>query len=155
MRIDREAEELGRAAVVAAIAEDPGRFEAALNAMADKDRDVSGQAVIIYLAVARAALLAIHQGTVPNEDQNREHATDIATEESKWAPISTEDVYQLLEGLFAHDRMPDIPAESFLTTLFLTTGYFLSWYREGLGYKSFYDFLDAILGRLEAAPERG
>lgn len=152
MKINREAEQLGRAAVVAAIAEDPKRFGEAMDAMAQADSAVAHEAVVIYLVVGRVALQAIHQGTLPNEEQNRQHAAELAPALRAWAPVREEDIFALLEGLTtAGNRPPQIPADVFLITLFVTVGALVSWYGRGLGYASFYDFLDDLLDRAETA----
>jgi hypothetical protein len=145
-----KAEELGRAAVVAAIAEDRDRFLVALEAIVVADKETTANAIMTYLGVARVVLMDIHHGGIPNEEQNRIHSSDISAEESKWAVLAANDVYALLEGLSDDNTAPDIPQEKFLPTLFLTVGYLLSWYAESLGYKSFYDFLDVVLTRVES-----
>ena len=153
MKIDSEVEDLGREALVAAVAEDIDRFIAALDAIAAKGQETRMAVLRLYVAIGRAALIAIHQGGIPSERQNRELAEKAVKAESTWSPVTVEDVYALLEGFCVDDKMPDIAPERFISTLFITVNYMLSWYSGGQGYESFYDFLDAILNTIEAAPD--
>src|SRR4051812_6047219 len=77
MKVDPKAEFLGRSAVVAALSRERDRFSSALDAIAAADPRVSQQIIPIYAAVAQAALLAIHNGQLPNVDQVREMAAEV------------------------------------------------------------------------------
>lgn len=147
-RIDPKSEDLGRWAVTAAVAKDGDQLLAAFDAIGSASREIAENALALYSAVARAALLAIHDGTVPSERQNRELANDLFRDESTWSPIQAEDVYRFLEGLCSDTTAPDIPPERFLTTVFVTLGHLLKWYSDGLGYKHYDDFLDALIADL-------
>ena len=149
-RIDPKSEDLGRWAVTAAVAKDSDQLLAAFDAIGSASQEIAENALALYTAVARAALLAIHDGEVPSERQNRELADDVLRDESTWSPIQAEDVYQFLEGLCSDTTAPDIPPERFPTTMFVTLGHLVKWYDAGLGYKHYDDFLDALIaGRLK------
>jgi hypothetical protein len=51
----------------------------------------------LTLAVARSALLRIHDGGLPSERQSREMAAHVAEFESR-APVSADEVYGVLES---------------------------------------------------------
>ena len=147
-RINPKSEDLGRWAVTAAVAEDADQLLAAFDAMGSASREIAENGLALYTAVARAALLAIHDGSVPSERQNRELANEVFRDESTWSPIQAKDVYQSLEGLCSDTTAPDIPTERYLTTVFITLGHLLEWYDQGLGYRHYDDFLDALIADL-------
>ena len=147
-KTERNAEGLARWAVMAAVAKDADELVAALDAIGSADTTAAEAGIGLYVAVARAALIAVHQGGVPSERQNRELADGVFKDESTWSPIRAEDVYQLLEGLSDDAASPEIPPERFPSTLFITLGHLLKWYGRGLGYKHYDDFLDALIADL-------
>jgi hypothetical protein len=147
MKVDPKAEFLGRSAVVAALSRERDRFSSALDAIAAADPRVSQQIIPIYAAVAQAALLAIHNGQLPNVDQVREMAAEVVDSEN-WADISTDSVYEVLASL-CDNHVPRIDPGQAVVILFIATAYMISSYRKSLGFDSFYKALDSLLESIE------
>jgi hypothetical protein len=150
MKINPEAEILGRETVVACIARDPDRVVRAIEAIEAIEQEnpkTSGQVLEIYASVGRAALLAIFKGGLPNEPQNRKLAHEVVTSET-WTDLNENSTYEVLESLTI-DHVPAVPPGEAVATLFVTIGYLLSIYRRPLGFDSVYEFLDALLTEIE------
>jgi hypothetical protein len=152
MKINPQAELLGRELVAACITRDPDRVVRAIEAIEKADPKTSGQVLEIYAAVGRAALVAIYNGGLPNEQQNRELAHEIVTSET-WTGLSENSTYEVLESLtIVH--MPAVPPGEAVATLFVTIGYLLPVYCEPLGLATTYEFLDALLTEIEKGQAR-
>jgi hypothetical protein len=152
MKIDHTAEGLGRELILAAALGDPQRFLIGLEALAQVPAATAAAVIPTYLAVSRAALIAAYQGLIPNDAQILDLARDVTRSET-WSPIRGEDVYELLQSLCSDEYAPQIPADRYVTTLFITTAYVLSTFGSQLGYGNLYDFLDALVHLIEATPE--
>lgn len=150
MRIDRGTERLAREVLAGVVSRDPDRVAAGLEALAEAD--AVAEAMRLTFAVARSALLRVHEGGLPSERQNRELAGHVAESES-WAPVSADEVHDVLEALCDPARRPDLAQESLVNAVFVLTGFLLSSYLTALGYPSWTDFLDDVLNALDAVPE--
>jgi hypothetical protein len=157
MLIDPRARDLGLDAVVAAVTHDQDQFLDAIRALEATDRSISDQVMPIYLSVGRLALLAIHDGRLPDREQNRETAHAVVEAERHWARLQITDVQELLAGLSSDEHIPGIPFDRFAFTVFVTVGHLLSAHHRRLGFTTIYDFLEIALERIEAetpAPQR-
>jgi hypothetical protein len=150
MRIDRDTERLAREVLAGVVSRDPDRVAAGLEALAEED--AVAEAMRLTFAVARSALLRVHDGGLPSERQNRELAGHVAESES-WTPVSADEVYDVLEALCDPASRPDLAQESLINTVFVLTGFLLSSYLTALGHSSWTDFLDDVLNALDAAPD--
>ena len=147
MKINPQAELLGRETVAACIAQDLERAIRAVEAIERETSTISGQVLEIYGGVGVAVLLAIHKGGLPNEDQNRELAREIVASET-WTNLTENGTYEVLESLSSNHR-PIVPAGEAVATLFVTIGYLLAISCVPLGYANSYELLDALLTELE------
>jgi hypothetical protein len=149
MKINLQAELLGRETVSACIARDLDRVVRAIEAIEQVDLKTSGQVLTIYAGVGRSALLAIYKGGLPNEHQNRDLARRVVASEV-WTNLTEDSTYEVLESLCV-DHVPTIPAGEAVATLFVTIGYLLAIYCKPLGYATTYELLDALLAEIEKA----
>ena len=147
MKINPQAELLGRETVSACIARDLERAIRAMEAIEKAPAETSAQVLVIYGGVGRAALLSIFQGGLPNEPQNRKLAREVVASET-WTKLTEDGAYEVLESLVV-DHVPTIPVGEAVATLFVTIGYLLAIYCKPLGYATTYELLDALLTELE------
>jgi hypothetical protein len=151
MRIDRRAESLAREILAGVVSRDADRTAAGLDALAEQG--AVADATQLVFAVARTALLRIHDGEVPSERQNREMAALVVGSES-WSPVDADEVHAVLETLCDPAHQSNLPPEQLINAIFVVTGYLLASYLTALGYRSWTDFLDHILDTLESAADR-
>jgi hypothetical protein len=149
MKIDPQAELLGREVVVGCIARDLERVIRAVEKMEQATHKTSTQALLIYASVGRAALLSIFKGGLPNELQNRDLARRVVASET-WTDVSEDGAYEVLESL-SIDHVPAVPVGEAVATLFVAIGYLLAIYCKPLGYDTTYELLDALLAEIEKA----
>lgn len=147
MKINPEAERLGRETVSACIARDRDRLVRAIEALEAVLPQTASQVLAIYAAVGRAALLAIYKGGLPNEPQNHDLAHEVVASET-WTGMTEGSAYEVLESL-SSDHVPAVPAGEAVATLFVTVGYLLAVYCEPLGFATTYELLDALLAEVE------
>jgi hypothetical protein len=149
MKINPQAELLGRETVSACIARDLERVIRAMQAIEEATPETSTQVLVIYAGVGRAALMSIFQGDLPNEAQNRDLARKIVASET-WTHLTEDGTYEVLESLSVN-HVPAVPVGEAVATLFVTIGYLLAVYCKPLGYATTYELLDALLTELEKA----
>lgn len=147
MKINPDAEDLGRHAVRWAVAQERDNFLAAVGRIADAPEPVRDQVVPIYAAVGVAALLAIYEGKPPSPSQNETMARDLIASEP-WAPVELNEVYEVLASYSTDGRAPQIASEKVAVAVLVTDAYLLTWYARNLGHQDFYGFLDDILNGL-------
>ena len=154
MKIDKSVESAVREAFAASVAEEPERFESALEVIADRGEAFTKDAVNLAIAVDAAALVLLHDGEAPDEDQVEELAHDFVETQS-WAEISPDVATRFLVGASSDETTwsEALPVGDIAQASFAVGGWLLSAFLPED--KDWTDFLDEILGRLEAAPEAG
>ena len=153
MNIDKGVESAVREAFAASVAEEPERFDTALEIIADQGETFARDAVNLAVAVDAAALVLLHEGETPDEDQVKELAHDFVKTQP-WAGISIDVATSFLAGATSDvTPLPEIlPVGDVVPTAFAIGGWLLSAFLPED--KDWTDFLDEILGRLEVTPER-
>ena len=100
MKIDSTVEPLVREAFAASVAAEPERFTAALGAISERGDAVSSSALELALAVNRVALLSVHSGQVPDDQQLDYLAGGLADDAQDWAPsVTVESARAFLEAV--------------------------------------------------------
>jgi hypothetical protein len=152
VKIDKSVEPSVREAFAASVAEEPERFDTALEAIADRGETFTRDAVNLAIAVDAAALILLHEGDAPDEDQAEELAHDFVESQS-WAGISEDVAATFLAGVSTDATpLPDLlPVGDIAQASFAIGGWLLAAFLPED--KDWTDFLDEILGQLEAAPE--
>jgi hypothetical protein len=149
MKINPQAELLGRETLAACVARDLERVIRAMEAIEQAPPTTSGQVLQIYAGVGTALLLSIHKGGLPNEDQNRALARRVIASET-WTNLTENNTYEVLESLTIQ-HSPAVPVGEAVATLFVAIGYLLAVYCRPLGYATMYELLDALLDEIEKA----
>jgi len=151
MKIDKDIEPLVREAFAASVAEEPERFESALEALSRSD-DLTSRSLTLAFAVDSAALFAIHQGR-PSDEQFSSLAESFASSQS-WSNVD-EPTSRIYLTSLADMRPPldELPPADLAFAAFAVGGWLLSAFKIGDGIH-WYDFLDTILDTLEATPDR-
>ena len=152
MKIDKTVESSVREAFAASVAEEPERFDAALEVIADQGESFTQNAVNLAIAVDAVALVLLHDGEAPDEDQVKELAHDFVATQA-WAGISNDVATGFLTGA-SSDVTPlsdVLPIGDIAQASLAIGGWLLSAFLPED--KDWTDFLDEILGRLEATSE--
>ena len=152
MQINMGVEPLVREAFAASLGSDPQRSAAAVQAMADGGEQVVRDSVTLAGAIATTALLDLFDGEAPDEDQLRKLATSLVTME-EWAGIEPHEALTLLQALSGETQRPSLPPETFTRIIFIAGAWLLAAF--GPEKRTWYDYLDQILTRLEAGSEPG
>jgi hypothetical protein len=152
VKIDKSVESSVREAFAASVAEEPERFETAIEVIADRGETFTRDAVNLAIAVDAAALVLLHEGEAPDEDQVQELAHDFVETQS-WAGISADVATAFLSSVSRDETpLPEVlPVGDIAQASVAIGGWLLSAFLPED--KDWTDFLDEILGRLEAAPE--
>jgi hypothetical protein len=152
MKIDRVVERAVREALAGAVSQEPERFEAALDAIANGGESFTYTAVKLAIAVDGAALFSLHEGVGPDEDQARELAQEFV-ESEEWSqiklPVAEPFLVSLAGGESESARL--LGLGDIAQTSFAVGGWLLSAFLpEG---KDWTDMLDDLLEQIEATPE--
>jgi hypothetical protein len=151
MRVDTEVEALVREAFEASVAEDPVRFENALEAIAAGD-ELASRSIALAFSVDSAALYAIHQGHRPTDVQLHNLAITFAKSQP-WTNLDAAASLVFLTSL-ADLRPPvgRLSAGDLALASFAMGGWLLSAFKldEGLHWD---DFLNIILDKLKSLPD--
>ena len=151
MKIDKQVEHAVREAFGASVAEEPTRFNSALEAITDRGEGFTRDAINLAVAVDSAALFALHEGVGPDEDQTLQLARDFVRSQP-WARIG-EDVaapfFTALAG--GQEALPDALEVGDIAQASLAVGGWLlsAFLAED---RAWTDFLDDLLEHLERMP---
>ena len=151
MSVNMNVEPLVREAVAAGIAADPDRCAEALRAMLTTGgEEAVGDSVHLGLAICYYALLDLHGGQRPDDEQ----LTDLArsfVEMNGWAGFDADEALAFLTALADTRPVDDVlPAEVSTRLVFVMAGWLLAAFPPED--REWTDFLDDILDRLESAP---
>jgi hypothetical protein len=147
VKIDAQVEPLVRDAFGAAIARDSDRFSAALTAIASAGDEAANAAVNLALKIAAYALLDIHDGSRPDEEQILDLAKSFVEMEA-WAAPEEPAAVTLLTALGAGMSVDAVLApEQTSVLVFLLGGWLLAAFLDGD--KHWPDYLDDVLDELE------
>ena len=147
MKIDREAETLGRTVVRWAGAGEKEKFLEALDALVAAEPQTRDRAVAIYVGVAALANRAVYGGGTPSEPQNQKLAEDLL-KEYPWDLVGLRTLFNFLESVSAPEKAAPLENHEDLIAVFLVTGYIIIAYGRGLGHSDPYDFLDELVNTL-------
>lgn len=151
MKIDSTVEPLVREAFAASVAAEPERFTAALGAISERGDAAASSALELALAVDRVALLSVHSGQVPDDQQLDYLAGGLADDAQDWAPsVTVESARAFLEAV-AKGTPATLNAGDLIELAFGTGGWLLSSFEVGMTWTQ---FLDQILDTLESAPQQ-
>jgi hypothetical protein len=151
VKIDEQVEPLVREALGAVIARDSDRFSTALTAVASAGDLAANKAVNLALRVAAYALLDVHEGSAPDDEQIRELAKSFC-EMEEWAAPDEQAAVKLLTVLGTGTSVDEVLSpEQTSVLVFLLGGWLLSAFLDGD--KHWPDYLDNILDALEREAE--
>jgi hypothetical protein len=151
MKIDSTVEPLVREAFAASVAAEPERFTAALGAISERGDAVASTALELALAVNHVALLSVHAGQVPDDQQFDYLAGGLADDAQDWAPsVTRESARAFLESV-ATGSPTAFNTGDLIELAFGAGGWLLSSFEIGMTWTQ---FLDQILDSLESAPRQ-
>jgi hypothetical protein len=150
MKIDEQVESAVREAMAASVAGEPDRFDAALKAIARQGDSFVRSAVTLALGVSSVALLTVHGGERPDDEQLRYLATELADDSQDWTDGIDQAVTLEFLTALAEGRAADITSADLAELAFGAGGWLLSSFPDTGVWT---DFLDRILHQLEATPD--
>jgi hypothetical protein len=147
VKIDDRVESLVREGFGAAVARDSDRFVTALQAIAAAGDQTANTAVNLALKITAYALLDIHEGMSPDEEQIHDLAKDFC-EMEEWAVPDEAAAVKMLTALGNLTSVEEVlsPEEISVLVFFLGAWLLASFLR---GEKHWTDYLDDILDDLE------
>jgi hypothetical protein len=149
MLIDNEVEPLVREALAASVAEEPDRFGHALRAVARTD-DLAARAFALAYAVDVGALVAVQDGTPPDDSRLRYLANSFATTQ-EWTGIDEGTSFTFLTSLASNTSpVGALGQGEAAIASFAIGGWLLSAFHLGEDV-TWTDLLDAILDKLESS----
>ena len=152
MQINMSVEPLVREAFAASLGSDPQRSIAAVQAMADGGDQVARDSVTLATMIASMALLDLSDGEAPDEDELQELSQSLV-EMEEWAGLEPSDALSLLQALSGETDRTILPPETYLRVIFIAGAWLLAAF--GPEERTWYDYLDQILTRIEAGSEAG
>ncbi len=147
MQINMSVEPLVREAFAASLGNDPQRSVRAVQAMADGGDQVVRDSVTLATMIASMALLDLSDGEAPDEDELEELSKSLV-EMEEWASIEPADALSILQALSGETDRSVLPPETYLRIIFIAGAWLLAAF--GPTERTWYDYLDQILTRLEA-----
>jgi hypothetical protein len=154
VEIDKDVESVVREAFAAAVAQEPDRFAAAVVDLANRGDDFTRDAVGLAVAVDTMALLVLHDGEAPDDDELTELTREFVASRS-WSGIGEDEAHRFLTALAGFDRelLHDLsPGDIGHLGLVLGSWLLSAFLPED---KDWTDLLDALLDILESAPAEG
>jgi hypothetical protein len=150
MRIEKDVEPRVREGFAASVAEEPDRFDLAMENLGSDD-DAVAQALSLAFAVDAAALMTIH-GTRSIPAERLEYLANEFARTQTWAQVTESTARTYLEALIEGRNPVELmsPGDAAYAALAIG-GWLLAAFPQGDGI-NWNNFLDQILDGLESAP---
>lgn len=145
--INLKVEPLVREAFAAAIGRDPRRSMEALQKMADKGENTVGDSISLAGTIATVALLDLFAGQAPSDAELAELGEQFAQMEA-WADLEVTTATNLLRVVAMREDDPLLPSDAYIRLIFVAGAWLLGSF--GPEDRTWYDYLDEILARIEA-----
>jgi hypothetical protein len=148
LKINSQVEPIVREAFAASVAGERERFTAALESVAALGDDLAQDALTLALTVSSSALLSVHDGERPDDEQLTLLGNELADDAEEWGDgITAEDARSFLSAL-ADGLPPELEPGLTAELAFGGGGWLLSSFlREDAKWTA---FLDQILDSLES-----
>lgn len=146
--MNMQVEPLVREAFAAAIGSNPKRSFDALQAMADRGDGTVGDCIALAGAVATVAMFDLFAGKAPTDDEVAELGDQLAEMEA-WADLDVPTARKLLSVVAMKVEDPELPSDAYIRLVFVAGAWLLASF--GPEERTWYDYLDEILARLENA----
>jgi hypothetical protein len=148
VKINNEVEPVVREAFAASVAGERDRFTAALESVAALGEDRAREALELALSVSSSALLTVHQGERPDDEQVARLGAELADDADDWSDdITPANAAAFLYAL-ADGRAPEMETGLLAELAFGGGGWLLSSFLPGDA--KWTTFLDQILDSLES-----
>jgi hypothetical protein len=150
MKVDSKIEPLVREAFAACVGQEPKRFANAVVAITDRGDRVTVDALTLATSIDAYALMALHHGKAPDQQQLEYLSTQFAATEA-WAKVPAANARELISAL-AENRTSTLGAGDLAEATFTVGAWLLSAFLPED--KDWTDFLDEILNAIDAAPSQ-
>jgi hypothetical protein len=152
LKINSQVEPIVREAFAASVAGERERFTTALERVAALGEGLAQDALTLALTVSSTALLRVHDGERPDDEQLTLLGTELADDAEDWGDDITAENARAFLAAMADGRSPDMETGLLAELAFGAGGWLLSSFLPGD--TKWTTFLDEILDALESAPRQ-